>query len=364
MLSKPAGPFRPGSRTSPQMDRVFTLGENLTTTLEIRSEGIMDVLSSFAERDDVLCVYDRTTFELFAPKGAGGMVLPVGEHAKEWASVADLIDEALDRELDRGATFVGIGGGVVTDITGFAASVYLRGVNLELVPTTLLAMVDAAFGGKTGVNYGGYKNMVGTFYPASSLQVFTECVNSLPEREFMSGLAEVIKAALLGDEELFDFLRDEREGVLARVPEAMEYIVDRAIGVKGHVVEQDLLETGVRAILNLGHTFAHALESVTGFGTWSHGAAVAWGIVRALETGERLDLTPTEYADSAKSLIESYGYDTGATGEDVGALLAAMRYDKKRRGGRLNLVLQEGLGWTNVQETHESVVREVLEAVE
>jgi 3-dehydroquinate synthase len=346
------------------MDRVFTLGENLSTTLQVRSEGIADVLSSFDGREDVLCVYDQTTFELFAPEGARGVVLPVGEHAKEWASVARIIDEALVRELDRGATFVGIGGGVVTDITGFAASVYLRGVTLELVPTTLLAMVDAAFGGKTGVNYGGYKNMVGTFYPASHLHVCTSCLQSLPEREFRSGLAEVIKSALLGDDELFSFLRGERDAVLAREPEAMEYMVDRSVGVKAHVVEQDLLEAGVRAVLNLGHTFAHALESVAGFGTWSHGAAVAWGIVRAMETGTRLALTPAEYADSVISLVESYGYETGATGCDPQALLAAMRYDKKRRGGRMNLVLQEGFGWTNVQEVPEGVVREVLEAAE
>lgn len=344
------------------MDRTFDLGQ-YSTSFSIQAEGIVDALVALEERDEVLTVYDAHTADLFAPAGRAGIVLPAGEHAKEWSSVELIIDEALRRELGRDGVFVGVGGGVVTDVTAFAASVYLRGVTLELLPTTLLAMVDAAFGGKTGVNYGGYKNMVGTFYPASSLQVFTECVNSLSEREFMSGLAEVIKAALLGDEELFAFLRDAREDILARVPEAMEYIVDRAIGVKGHVVEQDLLETGVRAILNLGHTFAHALESVSGLGRWSHGAAVAWGIARALEAGERLDLTPAEYADSAKSLIESYGYDTGATGEDVDALLAAMRHDKKRRGGRLNLVLQEGLGWTNVQETPESVVRGVLEAV-
>jgi 3-dehydroquinate synthase len=345
------------------MDRNFDLGQ-YSTAFSIQTRGIADALAALEDRDEVLTVYDAHTADLFAPSRRDGIVLPAGEHAKEWSSVELIIDRALTRELDRESVFVGVGGGVVTDVTAFAASVYLRGVKLELVPTTLLAMVDAAFGGKTGVNYGGYKNMVGTFYPASSLQVYTECVESLPEREFMSGLAEVIKAALLGDEELFAFLRDERKSVLARLPEAMEYIVDGAIGVKAHVVEQDLLEMGVRAILNLGHTFAHALESVSGFGKWSHGAAVAWGIARALETGERLDLTPRDYADSARSLIESYGYYTGATGEDVDALLAAMRRDKKRRGGRLNLVLQEGLGWTNVQETPESVVREVLAAVE
>ncbi|MFP4374301.1 MAG: 3-dehydroquinate synthase family protein [Spirochaetaceae bacterium] len=345
------------------MKRTFDLGR-YSTACSTQASGIADALLELEDRGEVLTVYDEHTAELFAPPGRGDIVLPAGEHAKEWSSVELIIDEALKRELGRDAVFVGVGGGVVTDVTAFAASVYLRGVELELLPTTLLAMVDAAFGGKTGVNYGGYKNMVGTFYPASSLRIYIECLNSLSEREFMSGLAEVIKAALLGDEELLSFLHDERERVLARIPEAMEYIVDRAIGVKAHVVEQDLLETGVRAILNLGHTFAHALESVAGFGRWSHGAAVAWGIARALETGERLGLTPGEYADSVRSLIESYGYDTGATGEDVDALLSAMRRDKKRRGGRLNLVLQEGIGWTNVQEAPEALVREVLEAVE
>ena len=345
------------------MDRNFSLGQ-YSSAYSIQSDGIDELLSGFHDRQDVLVVYDEQTAELFAPEGHGDVVLPVGEHAKEWATVERIIDEALRRELSRSSLFVGVGGGVVTDVTAFAASVYLRGVGLELVPTTLLAMVDAAFGGKTGVNYGGYKNMVGTFYPASHLHIFTSCLGSLSDREFMSGLAEVIKAAFLGDEELFAFLRDEREKVLTREPEAMEYIVDRSISVKAHIVEQDLLESGVRAVLNLGHTFAHALESVAGFGTWSHGAAVAWGMVRALETGQRIGLTPDDYAESARSLIEAYGYETGATGEDVEALVSAMRYDKKRRAGRLNLVLQEGLGWTNVQETPESVVRDVLTAVE
>jgi 3-dehydroquinate synthase len=343
------------------MDRTYSLGE-YTTELSLEDDGLAAALRSLEDRDDALCVYDETTAELFAPGARRGIVLPVGEHAKEWSSVELIIDAALDRELTRDAVFCGVGGGVVTDVTAFAASVYLRGVNLELMPTTLLAMVDAAFGGKTGVNYGGYKNMVGTFYPASRITIFTRALQSLPTREFHSGLAEVIKSALLGDDELFAFLRDERERVLAREPEAMQHIVDRSVGVKAHVVEQDLLETGVRAILNLGHTFAHALESVAGFGTWSHGAAVAWGMVRAMETGVRLGITPREYAADVTELIESYGFETGATGETADALLSAMRHDKKRRAGRLNLVLQEGLGWTNVQEAPESLVREVLVA--
>jgi 3-dehydroquinate synthase len=343
------------------MDRTFSFGQ-YTTELSILEDGAREAIGALADRDDALCVYDAVTAELFAPADHRGIVLPVGEHAKEWGSVELIIDEALDRQLGRDGLFCGVGGGVVTDVTAFAASVYLRGVGLELVPTTLLAMVDAAFGGKTGVNYGGYKNMVGTFYPAHRIHTFTSALQSLPEREFHSGLAEVIKSALLGDEELFAFLKSERERVLAREAEAMQYIVDHSVGVKAHVVEQDLLETGVRAILNLGHTFAHALESVAGFGIWSHGAAVAWGMVRAMETGRRLGITPQEYAADVIALIESYGFDTGATGEEVDALVSAMRHDKKRRAGRLNLVLQEGLGWTNVQEAPEALVREVLAA--
>jgi len=345
------------------MERTFTLGQ-YATDVSLDSDGVASTLAGLHARAEVLCVYDDHTAELFAPPSHRGVVLPAGEHAKEWASVERIIDEAFARELGRDSLFVGVGGGVVTDVTAFAASVYLRGVGLELVPTTLLAMVDAAFGGKTGVNYGGYKNMVGTFYPASRLHIHTGTLTSLPEPEFRSGLAEVIKAALLGDEDLFAFLRDERDRVLAREEEAMQYIVDRAIGVKAHIVQQDMLEQGVRATLNLGHTFGHALESVAGFGRWSHGAAVAWGMIRALETGRRLGLTPEDYAGTAAALIESYGYETGPTGESVDALLAAMRHDKKRRAGRLNLVLQEGLGWTNVQETPEQIVREVLEAAE
>lgn len=341
------------------MDRVFTFGE-YSTSLSVVDGGLTATLSSLESRRDVLCIYDETTAELFGPENRDGIVLPVGEHAKEWASVAQIIDGALLRGLDRNAAFVGIGGGVVTDVTAFAASVYLRGVRLELVPTTLLAMVDAAFGGKTGVNYGGYKNMVGTFYPASVLHIDTTCLESLPEREFRSGLAEVIKSALLGDEDLLAFLERQSERILSREPEALQYIVEASLGVKSHIVAQDLFEQGVRAFLNLGHTFAHALESVAGFGTWSHGAAVAWGIVRAMEAGLKLGVTPEDYARRVTDLIESYGFHTGVIRESPDELVAAMRHDKKRRSGRLNLVLQEGLGWTNVQEVPEELVRGVL----
>ncbi|MFO8065558.1 MAG: 3-dehydroquinate synthase family protein [Spirochaetia bacterium] len=343
------------------MHRTFNLG-SYSTAFSLDAAGITDALSSLEDRADVLCVYDSTTAQLFAPREHHGVVLPAGEHAKEWASVELVIDEALSREMGRDATFVGVGGGVVTDITAFAASVYLRGVNLELVPTTLLAMVDAAFGGKTGMNYAGYKNMIGTFYPAARLYVYTGALESLSEREFKSGLAEVIKSALLGDEELFVFLHNERDRVLAREPEAMQFIVDRSIAVKADIVEQDLLEKGVRVVLNLGHTFAHALESVAGFGKWSHGAAVAWGIVRAMDIGQKLGVTPSDYAQSVASLIEQYGFETGPTGDDVDTVLSAMRYDKKRRGGRLNLVLQQGIGRTSVQQAPEELVRETLTA--
>ncbi|MFP4637922.1 MAG: 3-dehydroquinate synthase family protein [Spirochaetaceae bacterium] len=341
------------------MNRTYEIG-GYTTTVTVETDGPRRTADALERRTDTLCIYDETTAGIFAPSGSRGVVLPAGESSKRWESVARTLEEALSRELDRGATFVGVGGGVVTDVAAFAASVYLRGVRVELVPTTLLAMVDAAFGGKTGINFGGYKNMVGTFHPAAHLHVHTACLESLSEREFKSGLAEAIKSALLGDVELYEFFSRERERVLAREPEALRYVVDRSLGVKAAVVEQDLREQGRRAILNLGHTFAHAVEAVVGLGRFSHGEAVAWGIGRALEVGRRAGMTDEGYARHVTELLRSYGFEMGPLDVDRDQILGAMRYDKKRTAGRLNLVLQEAPGRTMVRAVPESAVRDVL----
>jgi 3-dehydroquinate synthase len=235
----------------------------------------------------------------------------------------------------------------------------MRGCRLFLVPTTLLAMVDAAIGGKTAINYGGYKNMAGTFYPAQRIFIVVSVLKSLPEREFRSGLGEVIKTALLGDKALLDLLFEQRERILARDPVLMEEMVRRCIAVKAGIVEQDLKENGKRASLNLGHTFAHAVEAVTGYKLWSHGQAVAWGLVQAARLSERLGLADSGYIAAVQDLIRMYGFDLRVRLK-AESIVQAMLVDKKKRRGELRLVLQRGIGDTVVRAVDPHLVVETL----
>lgn len=294
--------------------------------------------------DIVVC--DENT-KPFLPAGVPQervVLLPPGERAKTWASVEGILNRAVDRGLDRSSLFLGVGGGVITDLTAFAASIYMRGARLALKPTTLLAMVDAALGGKTGFDFRSYKNLVGTFYPASTLIVDTACLNSLPEREYRSGLAEVVKTAMIGDAPLLDLLEEEVDALLARDPALMGEVVTRCLRVKGRIVEDDLREKGGRAVLNLGHTFAHALESVTHF-RWSHGEAVSWGLVKSLGWAEELGLLPpdSDYRFRVTALLKRLGLPVSldsAHGEIQGKdLYEAMAHDKKSRGGCLPLII-------------------------
>lgn len=286
--------------------------------------------------------------------------VPAGEQAKSWRELERLLAGLLDADLTRDASVVGVGGGVVCDLTALAANLYLRGCRLVLVPTTLLAMVDASLGGKTGINFGGFKNIVGTFYPASEIRICPETLATLPEREYRSGLAEVIKTAMLGDESLLETLEREPDRVAARDSALLERAVWSCLEIKGAIVEADLTESGVRAHLNLGHTFAHALESVEGLGAWSHGEAVAWGLARAMELGRAAGITEEAYARRVRELLVRYGYRVGPLPEAAPQIRAAMQKDKKRRGNRLRFVLQKELGSTLVTEVESKLVDRVL----
>ncbi len=287
------------------------------------------------------------------------IVLTPGESEKSMPVLESILRTAVEHGLSRGDTILGLGGGVVTDLVGFAASVYMRGCRLVLAPTSLLAMVDAAFGGKTGVNFAGYKNMVGTFYPAAEVHVAPSVLASLPEREYRSGLGETIKNALLGDEDLLGLLEREQEAVSARSPQVLREVIQRGLLVKCGIVEQDLTETGIRAFLNLGHTFAHALESVAGFGTWTHGEAVAWGTVKAARLGELLGITPLAYRTRIERLFSDYGFRLHAEASHE-RLIEAMWHDKKLKDGRLYFVVQSGVGQTQLVPVEPETVREVL----
>jgi 3-dehydroquinate synthase len=310
------------------------------------------------DRSERFVVADTNTVEILS--GQADHVLPSGESSKSWDELKSILDRLLEVDLSRDGVVIGVGGGVVTDIAAFAASVYMRGVRLVLVPTTLLAMVDAAFGGKTGVNLGGYKNIVGTFYPAGELRICIDVLSSLSEREYLSGLAEALKTGMLGDTRVFEAIEKERDSVLARDPDLLEDIVWRCIQVKGSIVEKDLRESGIRAHLNLGHTFAHALEACQGLGEWSHGEAVAWGLIRAMELGEDLGITDSGYAERVGAVLHAYGYRTEPIPGSADLIVDAMRKDKKRMSEALRFVVQKKLGETSVIQVEPEQVRALL----
>lgn len=301
--------------------------------------------------------------------------LLANEETKRWDTVAIILQNLLDNGTARDGSIIAIGGGVLCDLAAFAASVYMRGIDCVLVPTTLLAMVDAAFGGKTGMNFGGYKNMVGTFHPARELIIDTRFLRSLPHAELHSGMGEVFKAALLdADSGLWDILQKQGVDLLHsdRTSDTVwlshaavwRDIVERSLAVKGKIVTEDFRESGSRAYLNLGHTYAHAAESVLGFGRVPHGTLVVWGIIRALKLGVILGMTEQTYLKEVAQLAEKMGFpgiiDLPAD-KTPADLVEAMRSDKKKRGGRVRFVLQRGQGETELRVVEEAVVLQSLQ---
>jgi 3-dehydroquinate synthase len=283
--------------------------------------------------------------------GAALCVLESGEAAKNWASIEVILRSAHSAGLGRDGLLIGVGGGVISDMTAFAASVYMRGVAVALVSTTLLGMVDAALGGKTGFDLFDIKNLVGTFYPASYICMPVSSLASLPAREWKSGMAELIKTAILDAEDKSgEFLRLLASLRPAQTTEAGDTLVEciaRAVRIKGRIVQADPKETGSeRIMLNLGHTFAHALESSVGLGQLSHGEAVAWGIARACDLGLALGITPSSRAAAIMTLLHSFDYELAAPYPlgDIKLFMNALSSDKKKKAGKLNFVIPSDVG--------------------
>jgi 3-dehydroquinate synthase len=336
----------------------YTVGSGTSTLIFSGEPPLLE------DRPDRLHIFDHNTAALFPRVPPGSVVLSPGEGSKAWMSVETILRAAFELRLARDSVFVGVGGGMVCDIASFAASLYMRGTGLELVPTSLLAMVDAAFGGKTAINFDGRKNMVGTFYPAGKVHVSAALLRDLPEREFLSGLAEVIKSAMLGDPELFSLLETRGPGILAanarRDAPLMLDLARRSLLVKARFVAEDPTEKGVRAFLNLGHTFAHGLESATNFSRFTHGEAVAWGILRALDAGLSLGITDPAYAARARRVLTALPYPAEVSGVPAGEIILAMGQDKKKKEGRVRFVLQRGLADTLTMPLEDSLVEAVV----
>ncbi len=315
-------------------------------------------------KNSALTVFDGNTSLLFKNRNPEfSLVLPPGEAAKSWSSVDRILKRALAVSLGRDSLITAVGGGVVTDIAAFAASIYMRGCRLLLIPTSLLAMVDAAIGGKTGIDFGGAKNLVGTFYPAHEVYICPELLQTLPDGEYRAGLAEVIKHAMLdpGEQDgLWDILVNRRNDILTRQDSVLNEMILKAVKVKVRIVTTDLQEEGQRAFLNLGHTFAHAMESATDFCRVSHGEAVAWGILKALELGERLSITDKNWAAECRQMIVEYNFDDLTHQVMMEDLKAAMIHDKKKKDGQLQFILMEGPGKPVIQKVPEKDLDAVL----
>jgi 3-dehydroquinate synthase len=292
-------------------------------------------------------------------------VLPSGERQKCLSMAAHLYDRLAEVEADRKTLVVAVGGGVIGDLAGFVAATYARGLPLLMVPTTLLAMVDSSVGGKVGVNHSQAKNLIGAFHQPVGVWIDTEVLSTLPDREYRSGLAEVVKYGVILDPELFIFLENNLEELLGREPEAVRHIVARSCRLKANVVEKDEREeTGLRAILNYGHTFAHAFETVGGYGVLLHGEAVAIGMVCASRLAEKRGLIEHAVTERQRELLEAFGLPTAPRPWPLEDLIATMRKDKKALAGKLRFILPRRLGLVDLfDDIPEAEVRQLLQSL-
>ena len=288
--------------------------------------------------------------------------LPDGEAYKTWETLQSIFDVLLENACDRKTVLFALGGGVVGDITGFAAACYMRGVPFVQVPTTLLAQVDSSVGGKTAINHPIGKNMIGAFYQPERVVCDLHTLQSLPARELSAGLAEVIKYGPIADMAFFDWIETNLDALLQRDPQALAYAVQRSCEIKAYVVGQDERESGLRAILNFGHTFGHAIEAGLGFGEWLHGEAVGCGMVMAAQLSHRLGLVDAAFTERLTALIARAGLPT--EGPDLGAevYLHHMRVDKKAEAGDIRFVLIDPPGTAVVRGAPDALVSEVVQA--
>ena len=290
--------------------------------------------------------------------------LPDGEAHKDWPTLQLIFDALLVNSCDRKTVLFALGGGVVGDMTGFAAASYMRGVPFVQIPTTLLAQVDSSVGGKTAVNHPLGKNMIGAFYQPRLVVCDLDTLKTLPPRELSAGLAEIIKYGLIADMPFMDWMEANIGDLLASEPAALAFAIQRSCEIKAHVVGQDEREQGLRAILNFGHTFGHAIESGMGYGQWLHGEGVGCGMVMAAHLSQRLGLVDMAFVDRLTGLIQRAGLPVKGpildAADNAGRYLELMRVDKKSEAGEIRFVLIDGPGKATVRPAPDAVVREVI----
>jgi len=311
-------------------------------------------------------LYGKRTVDSLKSSGfmVMSIVIPDGEQSKslDWANA--IYTALLTNAFDRSSALIALGGGVIGDLTGFAASTFMRGIPFVQVPTTLLAMVDSSVGGKTGVNHPMGKNMIGTFYQPKKVLMDLSVLATLPKQEFLSGMAEVIKYGVIRDAAFFDYLEQNREKILSLDPEAMAFIVRRSCEIKAEVVGSDEREGGLRAILNFGHTVGHALEKAENY-TMRHGHAVAIGMVAAARLSHKTGFCDAVVPERVEKLVTAYGLPADLSAlkrtPSMDELMETMQIDKKAEGGRVKFVLPKKIGEVVVtKEWDDRALQEVL----
>ncbi|MBI2779038.1 MAG: 3-dehydroquinate synthase [Gammaproteobacteria bacterium] len=334
--------------------------------------GRADLLKPYIAGKQVMVVTNETVAPLYLDKTLAALsgyqcesvILPDGEQYKTLDVLNRIFDALLRKHLDRRVTLVALGGGVIGDMTGFAAACYQRGVDFIQIPTTLLSQVDSSVGGKTGVNHPLGKNMIGAFHQPRCVIADTDTLNTLPDRELSAGLAEVIKYGLIRDPAFFDWLEINMDKLLARDTQALVYAIERSCANKAEVVALDEREGGVRATLNLGHTFGHAIETGMGYGAWLHGEAVGCGMVMAARMSARLGWLNDADVARAEALIKQARLPVHAPRAlDTARFVDLMGVDKKVQDGKIRLVLLKAIGEAVVTDDFPpGLLREVIEA--
>jgi 3-dehydroquinate synthase len=337
-------------------------------------QGLLDrseLLLPHLQRPRVVVVSNTTVAPLYLERFAkplreagidvAEIILPDGERFKNWQTLNTIFDGLLERCCERSTTLIALGGGVVGDMTGFAAACYQRGMPFIQIPTTLLAQVDSSVGGKTAINHPLGKNMIGAFYQPKLVLADTDLLATLPDRELRAGLAEVIKIGLIRDLPFLEWLEANLPRLLLRDPQALEYAICRSCENKAEIVVADEHENGERALLNMGHTFGHAIETGMGYGEWLHGEAVAAGTMMAAELSCRLGWISAADVERAQSLFVRSGLPVFGPVMDAGRYLELMQHDKKASDGKMRLVLFKQLGQAVVSDC--AVPAQIAEAI-
>lgn len=323
------------------------IGQELLSRPELYSQHIRGKQVLIVTNTTVAPLYLETVEAALTDYTVESVILPDGEEYKTLQTLDLIMTALLEKRLDRSVTLIALGGGVIGDMTGFAAACYQRGVDFIQIPTTLLSQVDSSVGGKTAVNHPLGKNMIGAFYQPRCVIADIDTLNTLDDQQLSAGLAEVIKYGILGNKTFFEWQEEQMENLIARDPDALSYAIERSCQDKADVVTQDERESGVRALLNLGHTFGHAIESGMGYGQWLHGEAVAVGMVMAMDLSERSGWVTKEDTQRVISLIEQANLPTKAPAElSVETMLDLMSVDKKASQGMIRFVLTKSIGET------------------